>query len=389
MSGARRGAVAAHEVRRDGEAELRVAVASGDEERVREAVSMWAEQVREAGSEGDGGRLLAEDLDALASHASPKIREAVAGAADAAPEDVFDRWLARFAADEDQYVRAAVARAAKRRATRRKARARQGEHEKVLADLLREIEATYGKGARRLATRAVRRGTEYWMRRLHHEASKIATPLEFSLSRIRAEVDRPDPDVALLARSADVALDRYRHLWSTLDRARAATATITPCFRDEPLLALIEEARAHLVDRLGPRAHPLAFTVDVPRALRLDADRSALLQALQNFLQNAAEAYADDAPRLDIAVTARTLREASQVEITIADRGEGMTENQLDHLFVPFGSGKRGGTGVGLLIARAMIEDVHAGTLKLTSARDAGTTVTLLLPTRQGGRARS
>jgi signal transduction histidine kinase len=313
----------------------------------------------------------------------------VADAADVVPEEVFDAWLARFSADEDHYVRAAVARAAKRRATRRKARAKHVEHDKAVADLLLEIESAYHKPARRLAERLLRRGTSSFVRKLHHEASKIVTPLEFSLNRLRSEVARPDLDRAVLGHSVGIAWDRLRHLWSIIDRARDATATITPRFLDEPLLPLIQEARAHLVDRIGPRASRLAFAVDVAPALRLDLDRSALLEALQNFLQNAVEAYADDAPRIDVSIAARTLRAGSQVEISIADRGMGMSEDERDHMFVPFGSRKPGGTGVGLVIARAMIEEVHGGSLSLENARGGGTTVTFVLPARQSGRARS
>ena len=379
---------ATHEEARDGETELRAALSSGEPDRVRRAVSAWAEHVRAEGTDDDA-RLLSEDLAPLASHANAKIRQAVADAADLVPEDVFDPWLASFTADDDHYVRAAIARAAKRRATRRKARARQGEHEKLVADLLLEIETKHGKAARRLAERAVRRGTEYFVRKLHHEASKIVTPLEFSLNKLRAEVARPQLDAPTLTRNVGIAWDRLRHLWSIIDRARDATATVTPRFQEEALRTILEEARAHLVDRLGPRAAKLAFVADVPPALRLDVDRSALLQALQNFLQNAVEAYADDAPRLEVSVSARALREGTQVEIAIADRGAGMSEDQRDHLFVPFGSRKPGGTGVGLVIARTMIEEVHGGTLKLESARGAGTTVTIVLSARQTGRARS
>ncbi len=367
---------------------LRAAVTAGDAARIRQAVGAWAEQVRTA-KEDDDARVLSDALHPLASHANPKIRQAVADAADVLPEDAFDRLLASFTADEDHYVRTAVARAAKRRATRRKARAREGEHEKLVADLFGEMETKHGKAARRLAERTVRRGTEYFVRKLHHEASKIVTPLEFSLNRLLSEVARPDLDRPVLARNVGIARDRLAHLLSILDRARDATEAVTPRFRDESLLALIQEARAHLVDRLGERASKLAFVAEVDPTLRFDVDRSALLQAIQNFLQNAVEAYADDAPHLHVTVSARALRAGSQVEIVIADRGMGMSEAQHDVLFTPFGSQKPGGTGVGLVIARTMIEEVHGGSLSLASTRGVGTTVTCVLPARQAGTKKS
>ncbi len=373
---------------RDGGARFEEAIASSDLARLRQALGAWADQVRAASGDDDGARLLSEACMPLASHADPKIRQAVAEAADVVPEEVFDYWLARFTVDDDHYVRAAIARAAKRRAMRRKARARQAEHDKVVDDLLRKMEKDHGEDARRLAERALRRGREAFVLKLHHEALKIVTPLQFSLSCLRSEVARPDLDRTTLARNIGIARERLNHLWATIDRARAATASVTPRFRRESLLPLVEEARAHLFDRIGPRASCLVFVVEVAPDVQLDVDRSALLQALQNFLQNAVEAYPEDAPRMDVSVAARALRAGSQVEIAVVDRGTGMSETQRDQLFVPFGSRKPGGTGVGLVIARTMIEEVHGGQLTLESAPDVGTKVTMLLPARQAGRTR-
>ena len=93
---------------------------------------------------------------------------------------------------------------------------------------------------------------------------------------------------------------------------------VTPRFESTALLPLLDEARAHLTERLGARADRLAFQVEVDAQLQLDVDRPALLQALQNFLQNAAEAYADDTrTALDRRPRERS-RAGSQIEITVA-----------------------------------------------------------------------
>ena len=164
-----------------------------------------------------------------------------------------------------------------------------------------------------------------------------------------------------------------------------ATATVTPRFAEVLLLPLVHEARDHLAVRLGARAERLAFAVEADARLAVDAHRPGLLQAVQNLVQNAVEAYPEDAPRLEIRVTAGLLRAGSQLEITVADRGAGMTEAQRENLFIPFGSRKPGGTGLGLVISRAMIEELHGGTLSLESVRGVGTTVKIVLPTHQTG----
>ena len=245
------------------------------------------------------------------------------------------------------------------------------------------IATARGRGKRPTASRAGVPST--FVRKFHHEASKIVTPLEFSLNRLRAELDKPDLDRAMLARHVAVARERLSFLWSIIDRARIATQTMVPRFTRAPLRPLIERARAHLLDRLGPGAERLHMTIDVDPALHLDVDGAALLQALQNFLQNAVEAYRDEVARLDVTVTAGTLRAGSLVEILVTDRGPGMRPDVLAQLFVPFSTSKPGGTGVGLLIARTMIEEVHGGTLEIESAEGRGTTVKITLPARQTG----
>jgi signal transduction histidine kinase len=111
--------------------------------------------------------------------------------------------------------------------------------------------------------------------------------------------------------------------------------------------------------------------------------RHSLLQALQNVLQNGAEAYDAATPRIALHVAARGRNRGTEIGIEIRDEGSGMSDAQKGHLFVPFGSRKPGGTGVGLLIARKMIEDVHGGSLAIESAKGVGTTVTMRLPVKQ------
>ena len=51
----------------------------------------------------------------------------------------------------------------------------------------------------------------------------------------------------------------------------------------------------------------------------------------------------------------------------------------------PLPEQQAGGTGVGLLMARKMVEEAHGGSLAVESKRDEGTTITLTLPARQAG----
>jgi signal transduction histidine kinase len=75
-------------------------------------------------------------------------------------------------------------------------------------------------------------------------------------------------------------------------------------------------------------------------------------------------------------------------EVTVRDTGVGMTEKEMAHAMMPFGqnenrfTGKHDGTGLGLTLAKAMLE-LHDGTLAMSSVPEMGTTVTMTFPAQR------
>jgi PAS domain S-box-containing protein len=139
------------------------------------------------------------------------------------------------------------------------------------------------------------------------------------------------------------------------------------------LLALLE---AEGLARPGV-AVEASFPDDTPLAY---ADRDQVRQALLNILRNAFEATPGGGRiRLAVTVAGRAL------SIAVADSGPGIPDTIRARLFRPFGSTKPGGTGLGLAVARALVEG-NAGALEIASDAS-GTTATLRLPARRDGGA--
>ena len=68
------------------------------------------------------------------------------------------------------------------------------------------------------------------------------------------------------------------------------------------------------------------------------------------------------------------------IEVSVHDTGHGMSPKVLQNLFVPFFTTKPGGSGVGLVLARQIVEN-HGGTLELRNREDArGCLVRVELP---------
>jgi signal transduction histidine kinase len=109
------------------------------------------------------------------------------------------------------------------------------------------------------------------------------------------------------------------------------------------------------------------------------ADEGQIEQLLINLILNAAQASEDGGViHVDI------LAEADNVNLLVRDEGAGMTPEVRERTFEPFFTTKARGTGLGLTICRRIVE-VHGGTIELNSEPDTGTTVTVSLPTKNGG----
>lgn len=67
------------------------------------------------------------------------------------------------------------------------------------------------------------------------------------------------------------------------------------------------------------------------------------------------------------------------IEIVVRDEGEGIPEQNIEKIFMPFFSTRSQGSGLGLAISKKIVE-LHNGTLKITSQLNQGTTVTIFLP---------
>ena len=103
-------------------------------------------------------------------------------------------------------------------------------------------------------------------------------------------------------------------------------------------------------------------------------DIAQMEQALLNLLKNAHES--GSAPE-EVCVSVRRLPDAVLIEVT--DKGSGMTDTVMSNALVPFYSTKRSGTGLGLALAREIIE-AHNGRITINNRATGGLSVTLILP---------
>lgn len=109
--------------------------------------------------------------------------------------------------------------------------------------------------------------------------------------------------------------------------------------------------------------------------LMVVADRDRLSQVLINLVKNALQA-SGDTPRLEI-----ELRRSPDhaVMLAVRDCGRGVPSEQQNDIFRPFFTTKPGGTGLGLPVARRIVEE-HGGGLDLDTSHCGGAAFTVRLP---------
>ncbi|GAA3889635.1 ATP-binding protein [Saccharothrix violaceirubra] len=137
--------------------------------------------------------------------------------------------------------------------------------------------------------------------------------------------------------------------------------------------------------RLAAEAVDIEITTDDPSGLGVEGDRTLLVTALSNLLDNAV-AYSP--PGSPVSVSRREV--AGFVEIAVTDRGIGIAEDQQTRVFERFyrvdkaRSRANGGTGLGLAIVKHIAAN-HGGEVKLWSLPGTGSTFTLRIPAHQTG----
>ncbi len=142
-------------------------------------------------------------------------------------------------------------------------------------------------------------------------------------------------------------------------------------------LVPVGQVLGDLVTFLGPQFadKQVALRLAVgggPKQIR--ADSFQLKLALLNLLLNALQATPAGGT-VEIAAA----RDGAQLSIEIRDSGEGVAPERIERVFDVFFTTREGGTGLGLPIARRIIDE-HGGSLVLESAPGRGTVARILLP---------
>jgi signal transduction histidine kinase len=187
----------------------------------------------------------------------------------------------------------------------------------------------------------------------------------------------------------DVVADRGAHVYVVLSKIANEVASLDnfvseflrfarpPRLKLEALQvkSLLADLTTFLAPELAKKNLKLRVALDKGPA-HVTADNFQLKHAVLNLILNAVQATPAGGT-----ISVETGQEGDQLAIEVGDTGEGIPPDKLERVFDVFFTMREGGTGLGLPIARRIVEE-HGGTLTLAPRPRGGTTARILLPVR-------
>jgi PAS domain S-box-containing protein len=141
----------------------------------------------------------------------------------------------------------------------------------------------------------------------------------------------------------------------------------------ESLNGIVEKT----LDLLRPEIENRGVTIKTRLARNLTAtpvDATQLQQVLVNLVKNGLQAMT-----MGGQLTLQTGETSDGVWVSVADTGGGIPQEQINHIFEPFYTTKKKGTGLGLMIVQRIVR-AHNGRIELESHVGRGTTFRVWLP---------
>jgi signal transduction histidine kinase len=209
-----------------------------------------------------------------------------------------------------------------------------------------------------------------------HEIRSPLTTVKGFTATVLAKWDRlTDDQKRTMLRAVEADADRVTRLLSDLlDVSRIDAGRLELRRKEFDLAAMAEGIVGRFELQHDGHKFQLSFPDGFPRVY---ADPDKIEQVLTNLVENAVK-YSDGG-----AVTVTGQVTDTEVEVAVRDQGVGIPADQLPLIFTKFyrraGHGSPSGTGLGLFIARGLVE-AHDGRIWADSSPDQGSTLRFRLP---------
>jgi two-component system sensor histidine kinase HydH len=209
---------------------------------------------------------------------------------------------------------------------------------------------------------------------LAHEIRNPLHAIQLNLHSFRRvheqKAELPPDEITKMLEESSREIDRIEQLmqqlidFATPDEPRDQLIDLTSEIQD-----IVEFIRQEILDT------KIEIQARLPRGpVWARMDRGRLRQIMLNLLQNAQQAM-EEGGKIEVGLT----RRRALIEITVADSGPGIREEDRQRIFEPFFSTKLEGTGLGLALVKRFIDEVD-GQIHCDANSDGGVTFRIELP---------
>jgi two-component system nitrogen regulation sensor histidine kinase NtrY len=220
------------------------------------------------------------------------------------------------------------------------------------------------------------------IRVLNHEITNSVSPIHILSTSLyelfhrgKTKKSPGEIDEALIERTIlglDTIVKRSNGLSKFIKDFRNFTHTGNPEYNTVQVQDLLHRVKILMSEEFaGSQA---SFSVEVtPRDMVILADEKLVEQSLINLVRNALQATVEERQPV---INLRGFREGDQVCLAVTDNGKGIPEEIIDHVFTPFFTTRKEGSGIGLSMVRQVMP-MHKGSISVSSEEGKQTSFTM------------
>ncbi len=210
-----------------------------------------------------------------------------------------------------------------------------------------------------------------------HELNQPMTALVTHAYACREWANSSPPNLERVTATADKIIQEGTRASAVVKRIRSLFSKDELVRVPSDISVLIEDAAHLLRDELIRAGVQMDLRLS-PGLPLIESDPVQIQQVVINLCKNAIEAMSNAAGERIITISTESYG-ANEISIQVKDTGPGISEELMPHIFEPFFSTKKSGTGIGLAICRSIVE-AHSGRIAASNQACGGAVFQFNLP---------
>jgi len=184
----------------------------------------------------------------------------------------------------------------------------------------------------------------------------------------------------------DTRLEKNEETYQEIEKDIARLGRVTSRFSDigslpkldvQPVLPVLEGVTEYMRRRIPKGGSLIRLSVTAEPGLAAPLNADLFEWVIENLLKNALDALESERGRIEVLAS----EEDKMIRIDVQDTGKGIDRRQWKNVFRPGYSTKKRGWGLGLSLAKRIVEDYHGGSLSLANSKPGqGTTFRIEIP---------